>query len=234
MEAHVVIATDLTIALPNVGHVMPMLSIEVPVNIEWAIWANSSKHALARNVLHQGSPMAQAFHDCGKLIAHLQPLDIILGPIQSSRQIMFSAMDVLIEGEPVGFAEAMTPMLTCGLVPMPVGAAVTSYSNDVIVGMDFLWDFVLCWAGTIVEMVIMGSVNTALTIAGMATGGGSTFAAEVGKSAAETLVGIAVGELLSMLSPGRRYIEDMREQRGQGDVVPPFHRGPYVPSWDEI
>lgn len=220
MKDNVVVANDLTWLPVTVGfdvsHMMAAPGFEVPCNIEWAAWANSGYHELAPTVLHQNSAIAQAWHNCGRLIAHLlQPPSVILGPLQSTRTIMFSAMAVRVEGSPIGFANLIlgqsmpTPMLTCGLVSLPVADAMTAPSNTVIVGMDPELDYALCWEGVVVEMAasaVIGAVNVVLTIATAGTSAiFAAIAAVIGLSATEG--GIEFGA-------GRRWVERGRGQSG--------------------
>lgn len=231
MHFHVLIGNDLTIAAPNVGHMMPVPAVEAPVNIAWALWANGSKHKLANDVMHMHQPIAQGFHDCGRLIPHLSPLDLVLGPAQSSRKVMLSAMDVKVQGEPVGLAEF--PMLTCGIVPMPCGLAPGALANEVLVGFDPLWDLLVCAIGVYLEVSVVSTINIAIFIASLAGGPGGRIAAEVVKALAGLAIAFFAGEVLSEVDVARRVVEYLRSLRGKGRGIeaPPLDD---PSAWDEI
>jgi hypothetical protein len=226
MEQKIVISNDVTMlytAYCDVSHVVPIPCMEMPANIEYVPSVNggllpiTNHHKLAQSVLHRNHAVAKFYHDCGRLIAHIGPFDATIGPAMSGRYIMFSAMDVLVENEPIGFGTILnwppTPMLSCGLVPLPVGEAITSMTNGVIVGMDLIWDYLASWEGMFVEMVFGTIVSVVAILVTIATG---PFALWVGLFGSGVMVGVAEGARFQ--SPGQACVESRRAQRGQ---IPP-------------
>ena len=242
MRQKVVIGNNTTWLFPastDVSHVLIVPCPEAPVNVQWAIWMNGNdKHKLAQNVRHKNQPIAQNFHDCGMLIPHLSPLDWAVGPSASSRKIFFSAMDVLAQGKSVGFAliteSPPTPMLSCGLIPLPVGEAWDAASNGVIVGMDPVLDYELCWEGIVVEIAV-AAVQVGVQVAVMALSAGGI--------AAKSLVGI-VGELVASQLADPQFLWETgnyyHDWFNPGEIViddgrrPVRNSRPDPTAWDEI
>ena len=238
MNKPVVVASDMTVVTPNCGHVVPLPAVEVAVPIEHEASFNSYfRHRLAASVRHKNSAIAQGWHDCGRLIDHnLGPLDVIVGYVMSSRQIMFSAGAVQVEGHPVGFATIVfgpgppTPMLTCGLVPLPVGSAVTSASNTVIVGMHPILDYRACWEGVAIDIWAGTLISVASVLITIFTAGGAVafdVASELGFFGLDALMDIAG----RTLSPGQRWVE---YRRGDAPPAAPNSAGSDPSSWPSI
>lgn len=216
MQKKISIGSDLTWVAPamtNISHVLFMPCPESPVNMDFVGSLNRplGHHQLADSVLHRNAKIVQHFHDCGRLIPHLSPIDAVVGLAQSSRQVRFSESSVLIQGLPVGFAmlfsSTPTPMLTCGLIPLPIGDA-CSEGNGVIVGLDPL-DYDACVQGLLLDIAVGTAVSIANAILTIATGGLS-LAAGLGISA----MSIADGEMSRRRnSPGQDLVESRQRMR---------------------
>jgi hypothetical protein len=190
------------------GHLSLADTIEFDVAIQYMPWPNEGDHSLAESVFHYGSRIAQQDHDCGKLIAHINfgPMTMVITPLAtatSSREIVFSACQVLVEGTPVGFAicDSMcyTPMLPCNIFKLPIASAEGSSDNSVIVGMDPLADY-----GASVCSLVVGLVFVAIEAATL-EGGGTGTAVKQGTG----IVGDQVqGAALDALSP-RQIARDL-------------------------
>ncbi len=260
MQQKIVIANDTsTLFTPfDMSHGAPVMATwEAAVPIEWQKAINSSFHKLAHQVRHKDQAVAQWYHDCGYWINHVGPFgDIIFGPLSSARSIMFSAGAVRVQGEAVGFGAMVnappTPMLVCGSVPLPLGDATTSTGNSVIVGMDPLLDYLVCWNGVVIEMYIgfqMYGISVALALAALvaappAAGAGVLgiiLGAVIPTSILDLAANVApiAGDLLNrQLNPSQRAAEQVRRaggQPGSGGENGATALGTDSPStWDQI
>lgn len=221
MQQKIVIGSDNTWFSPIRGvngHLAPAgETFEADVAVQHA--PGSADHALAMRVLHKGQPTAQAFHNCGRYIPHIpnpvNPFSVpsaALGYAMSSRVCMFSAWDVLVEGQPIAFGllanTPPTPMLICGTIPLPMGDADTSAENGVIVGID-PWDYVICCGGVTIEVGLAYALWAANTIEAVVTGGASTLAELFGGLGKDAVA----GEASRKTSPGQTAVELARAYR---------------------
>lgn len=241
MQQKVSIATDETShqgnpasRVKNFSHIVPsLICMEACVPMRHVASLNGpiGKHSLATQVLHKGHPIAQQFHDCGYLITHMSPLgDHAIGPLQSSRVVIFGAGMVKIEGQAVGFAifdDPSTPMLTCGTYPLPVGASHDSTLNSVVVGMDPEWDHQCGW-DHIVMLILRagaGQLKDGIELVAAFFSGGAAPAAKIGRKVAGDAVegvlkgfaGQALSDALGTPDIGRQYQESMQRRRAAGD-----------------
>jgi hypothetical protein len=133
------------------SHLFPSPTLELPGNIEYLPSINGGlRHRLAGSVRHRNSAIAQAFHDLGRGIVHAG-LDAPAATATSSRVCSYFAGDVRVEGAAVGFGILggtwSTPMLTCGIVQLPIGHASGSEISSVVVGMHPDYDYAVAREG---------------------------------------------------------------------------------------
>ena len=243
MEQKVSIATDKSSHFGKLGdggvwncsHLIPAPLFcwenNVQMNHRATINGFLRRHGLAGGVRHRGQPVVQQFHCCGLFIEHASPvMDHILGPLQSSRVVIFGAALVKFEGAPVGFAiygNPCTVMLTCGKIPYPVGASDDSPANSIVVGMDPDWDYQCGWdhigllmfkayAALVVEGVVAFVSGFVSPLTGLA---GAAF--DVAMEGVGTGVRVANQGLKDRAGTrdiGRRYQERMQRRRAAGET----------------
>ncbi len=163
-------ANDLTLVLPAfiaphnyLGPVPPSplapvnapaaIAVEVPVPMFWPPGMALGQNKFANTVLHMGFPIAQAGHDCGFMIPHVQvapsPANTLtaLQILFSGRATKFQASTVKVGGAPTGCNTLISlfpaPMMNCAdPMDLPTSTAPTSHLNTVTVGMTW-GDFIL-------------------------------------------------------------------------------------------
>jgi len=142
---------------PPVPTPAPGPTLELDVPLAWVIGA--AKHALAVKVKHRGVPVVLAGHDCGMGIGHITmlPLPDPLTPLHillSSRKVVAGAALVRAEKKPLALTggDLLTPMLACGLVPVPLGVNSSHALASVDVGAT-PGDVGTGWAQTATELV---------------------------------------------------------------------------------
>ena len=212
MQKKISIGSDRTWVAPamtNVSHLIPTLpGVEMHVRMDHLAALNgpAGYHKLAVSVQHRNSAIVQHFHDCGRFIPHLTPYDAVLGTCQSSRQVRFSESSVLIQELPVGFAMFLdsppTPMLTCGMIPLPIGDACSS-ANGVKVGLAWA-DYCAGVASTLLDIVVGTVLSFTMLIVGF------LLPITVVISVVTTVGSLVASEALRLESPGQSLHESIQ------------------------
>ena len=121
-------------------------------------------HEFTSTVYHNHVWFALEGHDLGPVIMHVsvEPSIDLLMPmhiLKASRKAKFKAGEVKANGKPVACctmivdAPAVTPMMACGDVPMPVcGTGTALLGSSLIVGMHWI-DMAMGWADIAVSML---------------------------------------------------------------------------------
>jgi hypothetical protein len=133
------VSRHLYLPIPMPGPVAPTIhpAIEIPLNQAWPPGVGLGSVKETSTVLHNGSAILQAGHDCGKLIPQATiPLNNALMPAQlavSSRKIVLKCFSVRMDGKQTGCACPWVPMLTCG---DPLSMPLTLTPTNVCVGVQ--------------------------------------------------------------------------------------------------
>lgn len=145
------------------------LSVDVPSIIAHPPGAACGDHKLTSTVYHNHVCFALDGHDLGHFLMHVCVPPLMPGPctlmefniLLSSRKAKFSAGEVKANGKPVACCTmiepsdptAITPMLTCGAMPVPNSGCGTSVAfNSLLVGMHWI-------------DMLAGVVDTAVSVA---------------------------------------------------------------------
>lgn len=122
------------------------LAMATLTNIFWPPGMALGQNQVTTQTLHRSLPVAQAGHDVGVMVPHVQ---LLPGPTNamtalhiafSSRKSIFPCPTVLVDGKPVTACTMINappaPMLECGdPVSTPTATSPTSHMNTVLFGM---------------------------------------------------------------------------------------------------
>ncbi len=104
-------------------------------------------------------------------------------------------------------------MLTCGLVPLPVGDAKGSGVSSLEIGMDPEFDYDACWEGVYIDIALGTTFNTIMLAINVFTMGGGSTALDVVETIVDAVGDLALAEVWGMHGAGERRAEEIGRHR---------------------